>query len=63
MSEEEREEFLRRENELQDQITQKESDLTLARDELEVTQEELKFYKENETTMLGVRTFSAFEFF
>ena len=43
----EREEFMRRENELQDQLTEKETQATAAERALQEAQEEIKAYKEN----------------
>ena len=43
----EREEFMRRENELQDQLTEKESQATAAERALQEAQEEIRTYKEN----------------
>ncbi|CAO3589512.1 unnamed protein product [Absidia cylindrospora] len=51
LEKDEREEFLRRENELMDQIAEKESELTNREKHLEALQEELGFLKEQEKTM------------
>lgn len=56
LEKDEREEFLRRENELQDQISEKESTLSTAERELREAKEELIFVKEN-----GSRTSKANE--
>lgn len=47
LEKDEREEFLRRENELQDQVAEKESQLTTAEQSLKEAKEELQFLKEN----------------
>ncbi|KAL9127064.1 MAG: hypothetical protein Q9217_003993 [Psora testacea] len=56
LEKDEREEFLRRENELQDQVSEKESALSTAERELKEAREELQLIKEN-----GMRTGKANE--
>ncbi|CAO3592632.1 unnamed protein product [Absidia cylindrospora] len=51
LEKDEREEFMKRENELMDQIAEKESELTEREKHLETLQEELGFLKEQEKTM------------
>ena len=47
LEKDEREEFLRRENELQDQVSEKETQLSAAEQSLKETREELQFLKQN----------------
>lgn len=49
LEKDEREEFLRRENELQDQLTEKESQAAAAEKQLRETKEELSFLKEHDS--------------
>jgi kinesin family protein 5 len=49
LDKDERDEFLRRENELQDQLAEKETAVTTAEKSLKETKEELQFLKENST--------------
>ncbi|KAE8270785.1 hypothetical protein A4X09_0g1538 [Tilletia walkeri] len=51
LDKDEREEFLRRENELSDQIAEKESALKAAEDGLREAREELNFYKDQESNL------------
>ncbi|KAK0546071.1 hypothetical protein OC845_004777 [Tilletia horrida] len=51
LDKDEREEFLRRENELSDQIAEKESALKAAEDALREAREELNFYKDQESNL------------
>ncbi|ORZ06016.1 P-loop containing nucleoside triphosphate hydrolase protein [Absidia repens] len=51
LEKDEREEFMKRENELMDQIAEKESELTEREKHLDTLQEELGFLKEQEKTM------------
>lgn len=51
MDKDEREEFLRRENELADQVAEKETALRKAEEALRESRDELSFYKEQEATL------------
>lgn len=54
LEKDEREEFLKRENELSDQLAEKESTLTAAKKLVEELREELAFLKEQETSLSKV---------
>lgn len=67
LEKDEREEFLRRENELSDQLAEKEEALAKQERAMQEIQEELSFFKEQESSMSAVRgiprSFIFFEFF
>ncbi|KAH7135710.1 P-loop containing nucleoside triphosphate hydrolase protein [Dendryphion nanum] len=52
LEKDERDEFLRRENELQDQIAEKESQLAKTEDQLKTAKDELQYYRERDTKSL-----------
>ena len=52
LEKDEKDEFLRRENELQDQIAEKESQLAKAEDHLKTVKDELQYYKERDAKSL-----------
>lgn len=54
LDKDEREEFLKRENELSDQLAEKESALVASEKQLKETREELTFLKEQERTLSTV---------
>lgn len=56
LEKDEREEFLRRENELSDQLAERESALTTAEKLIKELKEELAFIKEQEAAINKVRT-------
>lgn len=58
LEKDEREEFLRRENELSDQLAEKEEALAKQERTMQEIQEELSFFKEQESSMSAVRRFS-----
>jgi kinesin family protein 5 len=49
LDKDEKDEFLRRENELQDQVAEKESQLAKAEDQLKTAKDELQYYKERDS--------------
>ncbi|CAI6327206.1 unnamed protein product [Periconia digitata] len=49
LDKDEKDEFLRRENELQDQVAERESQLTKIEDQLKTTKEELQYFKERDS--------------
>lgn len=49
LDKDEKDEFLRRENELSDQVTEKEQQLAKVQDQLQTTRDELQYYKERDT--------------
>jgi kinesin family protein 5 len=49
LEKDEKDEFLKRENELQDQVAEKESQLTKTVDQLNTTKDELQYYKERDS--------------
>ncbi|KAF2130355.1 kinesin, partial [Dothidotthia symphoricarpi CBS 119687] len=49
LDKDEKDEFLRRENELSDQVTEKEQQLAKIQDQLQTTKDELQYYKERDT--------------
>ena len=62
LEKDEREEFLKRENELSDQLAEKESALAAAKKLVEELREELAFLKEQESSLSKVRQTSAIHY-